>query len=98
MRTAELIAFRESINSHDATQAYNILTGDMPEFCTKPEIESCQHVIRYFNYKITAVLLPAIQELQAAQVDAFKAGIKTASLSAPYNPGQPVPAKKAVKP
>ena len=66
MKTSELI---EILKAQQFTneQAYNLIVGDLSEECGSADIAAGHALIRYFHYKITAVLLPAIAALKAAR-------------------------------
>lgn len=68
--TAELIEYLTASKPYTAREAYNVIVGDFFDQVRERDIEQSQAVIRYFEYKITAVLLPAITQLQW---QAFKA-------------------------
>lgn len=70
MTTTELIEFFKT-GSFTPTQAYNLLVADLfavgipQEQIASP---AGQELIRYFNYKITEILLPVIAQLKAAGI------------------------------
>lgn len=64
MSTSELIGL---ISHQELTdiEVYNLLTADMFESLPIESVKAAQPLIRYFNYKITAVLVPVIDRLRA---------------------------------
>jgi hypothetical protein len=62
MKTSELIEFYQS-QPFTETQGFNLLTSDINEALTDQELEAeaSQKLIRYFLYKVQAVLFPVIQ-------------------------------------
>ena len=62
MKTSELIEFFQS-QPFTEDQGFNLLTSDINEALTDEELaaDASQKLIRYFLYKVQAVLFPVIQ-------------------------------------
>ena len=92
MKTSELIEFFQS-QPFTEDQGFNLLTSDINEALTDEELAAApsQKLIRYFMYKIQAVMLSVIQAQKAklesvARVSQMETPLVVAGLKAESTP------------